>query len=187
MFAEAFSDVCRLVGAARVSLATILAVATKLPSDLQLTPLDGEPRDLDDWLTTFHLASVIVDPYTNESSWVLKSAVRILEAFRGADVRVNFVVTAEAAETRKFLGPLAQQFLVFTDPDRRLVKAAGIDLLPAFAFIRVDAEVAAVATGWNPAEWREVADAISVVTTWRSPDIPAASDPGVFAGSPALG
>lgn len=164
-----------------------LPVATKLPNDLQLAPLGGEPRDLDDWLTTFHLASVVVDPYTNESSWVLKTAVRILEGFRGSDARVNFVVTSDATDARKFLGPLTDQFLVFTDPDRKLVKAAGIELLPAFAFIRVDGEVAACATGWNPGEWREVADAITALTSWRSPQIPAASDPGVFAGSPAFG
>ena len=69
-------------------------MATKLPDDLQLRPLDGEARDLSEWLTTFHLASVVLDPYTNESSWVLKSAVRILEEFRGSHARVNFVVTA---------------------------------------------------------------------------------------------
>ncbi len=162
------------------------AVATKLPNDLQLTPLDGEPRDLDDWLTTFHLASVVVDPYTNESSWVLKTAVRILEGFRGADVRVNFVVTADADDAHAFLGPLTERFLVFTDPERTFVKAAGIESLPAFTFIRVDGEVAATATGWNPAEWREVADEIAAMTSWRTPQIPAPSDPGVFAGSPAF-
>ncbi|HUF99734.1 MAG TPA: hypothetical protein VMM60_16525 [Ilumatobacter sp.] len=161
-------------------------MATKLPNDLQLTPLGGEPRDLDDWLTTFHLASVIVDPYTNESSWVLKTAVRILEGFRGSDVRVNFVVTSNADDARKFLGPLTDSFLVFTDPERTFVKAAGIERLPAFAFIRVDGDVTA-ATGWNPTEWREVADSISAITSWRTPQIPAASDPGVFAGSPAFG
>ncbi len=59
-----------------------------------------------EWLTTFHLASVVLDPYTNESSWVLKSAVRILEEFRGSHARVNFIVTADDDDARAFLGPL---------------------------------------------------------------------------------
>ena len=54
-------------------------MATNPPSDLVLAPLGAEPRPLDDWLTTFHLASVVLDPYTNESSWILKTATRILE------------------------------------------------------------------------------------------------------------
>ena len=70
-------------------------MATKLPDDLMLRPLGGEARELGDWLTTFHLASVVLDPYTNESSWILKTAVRILEEFRGSHARVNFVVTAD--------------------------------------------------------------------------------------------
>ncbi|MEY2959306.1 MAG: hypothetical protein RLZZ01_1874, partial [Actinomycetota bacterium] len=49
-----------------------------MPNDLPLQPLGGEARQLDEWLTTFHLASVVLDPYTNESSWILKTAVRIL-------------------------------------------------------------------------------------------------------------
>ena len=162
-------------------------MATKLPNDLLLRPLDGEPRELEEWLTTFHLASVVVDPYTNESSWVLKTAVRILEGFRGSHARVNFVVTANEDDTRAFMGPLATQFLVFCDPDRTLVKALEVDTLPAFVFIRVDGEAAAVAEGWNAQEWRRVAAEIAATTKWRAPMIPAPGDPGSFAGSPALG
>lgn len=164
-----------------------LTVATSLPKDLQLKPLDGDARDLADWLTTFHMASVVLDPFTNESSWILKTAVRILEEFRDADVRVNFVVTANAADTRRFMGPLTERFLVFTDPDRTLVKAAGFETLPAFAFIRVDGVMAASAEGWNAAEWRTVSDEICAFTTWRPPTIPTVDDPGPFVGSPALG
>lgn len=162
-------------------------MATKLPDDLQLRPLGGEARDLDDWLTTFHLASVVVDPYTNESSWVLKTAVRILEGFRGSDARVNFVVTAGEDDAKRFLGPLTERFLVFCDPERRVVDALGLATLPAFAFVRVDAEAVAVAEGWNPEAWDEVAEAIAATTHWRAPDIPAPGDPVPFAGSPAAG
>jgi hypothetical protein len=169
----------------RLSLRS-LAVATKLPADLQLAPLGSEPRPLEQWLTTFHLASVILDPYTNESSWVLKSAIRVLKAFRDSQARVNFVVTADEADTRRFLGPLVDEFLVFCDPDRALVKALGLTRLPAFAFIRVDAEAVAVAEGWDPKAWRAVADAIAATTAWRAPLIPAATDPTPFVGSVAI-
>lgn len=162
-------------------------MATKLPNDLSLKPLDGEARELDEWLTTFHLASVVLDPYTNESSWILKTAVRILEGLRGSHARVNLVVTADDADARRFLGPLADQFLVFCDPDRTVVKALGLSQLPAFAFVRVDGEAVAVAEGWNPAEWRTVADTITATTKWQTPMIPAPGDPGPFAGSAAAG
>lgn len=155
--------------------------------DLQLEPLGDKVRPLEDWLTTFHLASVVLDPYTNESSWILKSATRILDELRGCQATVNFVVTADEADTRRFLGPLTERFLVFIDPDRLLVKALEVDALPAFTFIRVDGEAVAIAEGWNPAEWRAVADATTETTKWRTPDIPEPQDPGPFAGSPALG
>jgi hypothetical protein len=162
-------------------------VATKLPAELSLTPLDGDARELSEWLTTFHLASVVLDPYTNESSWILKTAVRILEEFRGSDARVNLIVTADADDTRAFLGPLTEQFLVFCDPDRTVVQAIGLNTLPAFVFTRVDGEAYAVAEGWNSAEWRAVAEAIADTTGWNVPTIPAPGDPGPFSGSPATG
>jgi hypothetical protein len=162
-------------------------VATNPPPDLLLTPLGGESRPLQEWLTTFHLASVVLDPYTNESSWILDTAARILEGLRGSDARVNFIVTADVDDTRTFLGPLIDRFLVFVDPDRTAVKALGLTELPAFVFIRVDGTVPAAAEAWRPAEWRAVADAVAAATAWRPPDLPAVGDPGPFHGSPALG
>jgi len=163
----------------------------RLPADLTLTPLDGDglgqTRAIMDWLTTFHLASVVLDPYTNESSWVLRAATRVLEQFRDSDARINLIVTAGPQDARAFLGPLADQFLVFCDPDRAAVKAMELKELPAFAFIRVDGDVAAVAEGWNPHEWRAVADAIADTTWWTSLNVPGPDDPGPFRGSPALG
>ena len=163
---------------------------TPLPEDLVLTPLVkgelGEGRPVMEFLTTFHLASVVLDPYTNESSWILKTATRVLEEYRGADVRINLMVTAGANDTQAFLGPLAEQFLVFCDPDRAAVKAMGLDHLPAFVFTRVDGVVAAAAEGWDPGAWQVVADTITAVTMWHSPELPAPGDPGSFHGSPAL-
>ncbi len=163
------------------------AVATNLADDLSFSPLDGEARNLSEWLTTFHLASVVLDPYTNESSWVLETAVRILEDLRGSHARVNFIVTANDDDARAFLGPLTERFLVFCDADRSIVKAMGLAQLPAFVFIRVDREVVAAAQGWHAHEWLEVAEAIAETTRWRAPTIPAPGDPGPFAGSPASG
>jgi hypothetical protein len=166
-------------------------VGDKLPTDLVLTPLVadglGQGRPVMEWLTTFHLASVVLDPYTNESSWILRAATRVLEQFRGSDARINLIVTAGAADTRTFLGPLAERFLVFCDPDRAAVRAMGLDELPAFVFTRVDGVVAAAAEGWNPHEWEAVADAIAEVTWWTSIPVPGPGDPGPFRGSPALG
>lgn len=166
-------------------------IGERLPTDLVLTPLGADgpanSRPVMEFLTTFHLASVVLDPYTNESSWVLRAATRILEQFRGSDARINLIVTAGAQDARTFLGPLADRFLVFCDPDRAAVKAMGLTELPAFVFVRVDGVVAAAAQGWNPPEWEAVADAIAEITWWKSIEVPGPADPGPFRGSPALG
>ena len=163
----------------------------QLSPNLVLTPLvkgaAGKGRPLMEWLTTFHLASVVLDPYTNESSWILPTATRILEQFRGADARTNFVVTAPANDAQAFLGPLTERFLVFVDPDRTFIRDVGLQSVPAFVFIRADGAAAATAEGWNPDQWRHVAEVIAETTSWSSGTIPAPGDPGPFAGSPAAG
>ena len=75
-------------------------VAKDPPADLVLTPLGGEARPLSEWLTTFHLATVALDPYTNESSWILRTATRILEPFRGSDARINLIVTSGPSDAK---------------------------------------------------------------------------------------
>ena len=162
-------------------------MASNVALDINLSTINGETRPLEEWVTTFHLASVVLDPYTNESSWVLKPAARILEAFRGADVRVNLVVTCNAEDAKLFLGPLADQFMVFCDADRSFVRGLGLQTLPAFVFVRGDGSVQAVAEGWNPGEWRAVAKAIADNTSWIPPTIPVAADPSPFHGTPAAG
>jgi hypothetical protein len=175
-----------MLGSAHRWLATLSAVAVNPSPDIVLTSLDGDARPLEEWLTTFHLASVILDPYTNESSWILRTAARVLETFRGSDARVNFVLTCPRAEARAFLGPLADEFLVYCDADRAFVKGLGLEQLPAFVFVQTDGTVQAAAEGWNAAEWREVAEVIATATAWTRPYLPAASDPGPFHGTPAL-
>jgi hypothetical protein len=109
-----------------------------------------------------------------------------MRQFSGAATRVNFVVTASAAEAKQFLGPLATEFLTFADPDRTFVKQLGLSELPAFVFLRGDGTVAASAEGWNPKEWRAVASTIAETVAWSKPLIPASGDPGAFKGTPAL-
>ena len=162
-------------------------MATNPPGDVQLTPLNGDGRPLASWLTTFHLAAVVLDPYTYESSWLLETAGRILDNFQGADCRVAFVVTATGDEAREFLGPWAERILTFADPDRELVKGLGLNELPAFVHLRQDGQIAGVAEGWDPPEWREVASQLAKDMSWSRPLIPAAGDPAAYAGSPAAG
>ncbi|MEY4401524.1 MAG: hypothetical protein RL072_1389 [Actinomycetota bacterium] len=148
--------------------------------------LQGEKRELHEWLTTFHLLSVVIDPYTNESAWVLKTARRVLAQFAGSSVRTNYVVTAGPDEARTFLGPLASESMVFCDPERTIVKQFGLKQLPAFVFLRIDGNIVASAEGWNPMEWRSVAELVASTVSWSKPLIPAPGDPGAFAGTPAL-
>jgi hypothetical protein len=162
-------------------------VATDPPADLRLTALSGEPRTIAGWLTTFQLAVVVLDPFTNESAWLLETSGRILTHFNGADCRVAFVVTGTAEESRQFLGPWADKVLTFADPDRAVVKALGLNELPAFLQIRGDRHVAAVAEGWDPLEWRAVANALAKNMSWSAPLIPAETDPSPYAGTAATG
>ncbi|MFM8264846.1 MAG: TlpA family protein disulfide reductase, partial [Acidimicrobiia bacterium] len=93
---------------------------------------------------------------------------------------------AGPAEARAFLGPLAEEAMVFCDSDRTFVKQLGIKQVPAFVFLRIDGNIVASAEGWNPQEWRAVAEQVAETVSWSKPLIPAPGDPGAFAGTPAL-
>ncbi|MGQ0831278.1 MAG: hypothetical protein ACT4OV_06325 [Microthrixaceae bacterium] len=162
-------------------------MATDPPADLTLAPLTGDPETIAGWLTTFQLAVVVLDPFTNESSWLLETAGRVLTHFTGADCRVAFLVTGTADEARQFLGPWADKVLTFADPDRVAVKALGLNELPAFLQIRGDRHVAAAAEGWDPIEWRAVASSLAKNMSWSAPLIPAEGDPTPYAGTAAAG
>ncbi len=153
---------------------------------VRLTPLRGDPRPLEEWLTTFHLVLVVLDPYTYESAWLLDTAGRILESYAGADCRVGFLVTAPTDETRQFLGPWATQMLTFADPDREFVKAVGLERLPALVHIDLSGHVVGAAQGWHPEEWRVVLANLSRMMSWSRPNIPSTGDPAPFEGSEAL-
>lgn len=155
--------------------------------DVVLAPINGEPHTLREWLTTFHLAVVCLDPYTYESAWLIDSAGRILRVFEEADCRVAWLVTAEADDAKKFLGPWSDEILTFADPDRAFVESAGLERLPAFCHVALDGSLAGVAEGWDPEEWDTVSKNLARIMSWRSPLIPGPGDPVPFPGTPATG
>jgi hypothetical protein len=160
-------------------------VTPEVPADLTLTPLDGGARPVEEWTTTFHLVLVALDPYTYESAWILDRAGKILRVFAEADCRVAWLVTCPADEAREFLGPWAKELLTFVDPDRLAVKGMGVERLPAFIHLNQDHAVEGKAEGWQPDEWREVADHLADVMSWSRPTIPQPGDPVPYEGTPA--
>lgn len=162
-------------------------MATAPPPEIELDPLQGDPRPLSDWVTTFHLAVVILDPYTYESSWIIETAARVLDNYTGADVRAAWLVTGSDDEAREFLGPMADRYLTFTDPDRALVRGLELERLPAFVHLDHALNVVGSAEGWNPREWRSVAKELSRQMSWSRPAIPDDGDPPQYPGTPALG
>jgi len=159
----------------------------RLSGDLELQPIEGEGRTLEEWLTTFQLAVVVIDPFTHQSAWILETAGKILRTYTGADCRVGWLVTGTPAQAGQFLGPWARELLTFADPDRVVVKALELESLPALVHVRQDHTVLGVAEGWDPEAWREVTTELSKRMSWSRPVIPADGDPAAFPGSPAGG
>ncbi|OWY60383.1 hypothetical protein B7486_69480, partial [cyanobacterium TDX16] len=93
----------------------------RAPGDLQLDPVQGDGHTLSEWLTTFQMAVVALDPFTHESAWILETAGKMLQHYRGADCRVAWLVTGTDDEAKRFLGPWANEVLTFADPDRKAV------------------------------------------------------------------
>lgn len=152
--------------------------------DLDLQPLDGDARPLGDWLTTFPLVPVVLDPFTHESAWLLDTSKRILQHFAGADCRICWILTCSADDAKRFLGPYADEVLAFADEGKIITSTLGVDEAPAFLLLRQDGEVVAKAEGWDPDAWREVAEAVAALTHWSRPAVPAAGDPVPFSGTP---
>ena len=155
--------------------------------DLLLAPINGKPRPVSAYVTIFHLVFVALDPFSERSAWLVETSGRILTNYEQADCRVALAVTCPEIQARQFLGPYAQQFLTFADPDRDVVKGLGIERLPALVHIRQDLSVAGAAEGWHPDEWRAVADRLSEAMGWSRPVIPAPRDPAPYEGTRALG
>ena len=151
--------------------------------DAPLAPLDGEARPLAEWFTTFQLATVVLDPFTYESGWIIETAGRILRTFDGADCRVAWIVRGTPDQARMFLGPWADELLTFVDPDRAVIEALGVEKLPAFLHVRQDLTVQGRAEGWDPEEWHEVATGLAEEMSWLAPVVPETGDPAPYEGT----
>lgn len=162
-----------------------MAVAELVPENVSLTALTGDVATLDDWLTTFQLAVVVIDPYTSESAWLLDTAGHLLTEFKEADCRVAWVVTSDAADARTFLGPWADELLTFCDADRSFVKGVGLGRLPAFVHLRQDRVVVSTAEGWHPEEWDTAVAGLTQMMSWSKVEVPPPGAPAPFDGSPA--
>ncbi len=162
-------------------------VATAPSLETKLNPLVGDARPLSDWLTTFPLILGVIDPYTHESGWLLDTFERIFHHFRGSDARVSWLVTSNEAGAKKFLGPLAEEYLTFADPDRTMVKSLDLETLPALVVIKQDGSIVASAEGWDPSTWRPVTEMLASLTHWSRPTIPSDGDPVPYPGTPADG
>lgn len=151
-----------------------------------LDSIRGKGFPVRDWITSFPLLMVVLDPYTHESAWILQTATKLLQHFQPSDIRTAFLVTASDDECREFLGPLADEFLVFADPERAAVGHLGAESLPALAVVHPTLEMH-VSNGWNPAGWDEIVAPLSKMLSWSHPLIPAPGDPVGFQGTPAKG
>lgn len=163
--------------------ATVSPVAT-LDGDPELDPLNGDARPFSDWLTTFPMLVGVIDPYTHESSWLLDTIKRIFHHYGGAGVRNVWLAAGPADGVASFLGPYADEYLTFADPDRAAVKALGLTTLPALVLVKQDGSIAASAEGWDPSSWSEVTEALETLTDWTPIPVPGPKDPAPYAGTP---
>ena len=161
-------------------------MATNPPLDLELAPLKGKPRPLREWITMFDLLLAVVDPFTNESAWISRTALRVLLHFDQADCRVAWLVTGTPEECRLFLGRYADEIMTVSDPERKAVEAFGLERLPALVHLGADGQLAGVAEGWDPPAWRTVSDRLARLMSWSKPVIPLVGDPAPYPGTPAL-
>ena len=163
-------------------------MASNPPADLALAPLTGKSYPLRAWLVQYDLLLAVLDPFTDESAWILPTAMRVLETFEQSDCRVGLVLAgATADEARTFLGPIAQRVLAFPDADHAIVKAFALERLPALVHVAgTTGSVVNACEGWDPNGWQAVTDELARVMSWSGPVLPGPKDPSPFAGTPAL-
>ncbi len=136
--------------------------------NLQITDLKGTTRTLDDWLTVFNLAAVLLPPRLEAQAF--KPVIeRIFATFGDANVRATIWVPGPASMARRILGDLADRYLVWCDPDHALAKGLGLERLPAFVHLRQDTTLVGAAQGWSVSEWQKIADGIAKAQHWTSP------------------
>ncbi|MHB8671937.1 MAG: hypothetical protein ACYDAD_15480 [Acidimicrobiales bacterium] len=162
-------------------------MATDPSPDLLLRPLGGPARSVREWVTTFHLVFVALDPFEERSAWLVETAARILGTYSEADCRVAFVVAGNDDEARQFLGRHAEEVLTFVDPDLAAIRGPGgfgLATLPAIVHLDVYGQVVNAAEGWDPPAWRALTEELSRVLSWKGPVIPGPRDPAPFDGVP---
>jgi hypothetical protein len=108
----------------------------------------------------------------------------VFATYDEADCRVAWLVGGDASDTRRFLGPLADEVLTFLDPDYTAIRAFGLESLPAFVHLGVSGAIVNAVEGWDPAGWRKLTDELSRVLSWTQPPIPWSTDPPPFEGAP---
>ncbi len=150
---------------------------------LKLTTSTGITRTLDDWSTMFHLCLVILPERPEASSW-LPVARRIFATFGDADCHTAFVVTGPEAVAERIIGANDSRAMVFLDPDKELVRALGLERLPAFVHLRQDTSLVAATEGWDAREWQRVAREIGKALAWTVPEVSGPDDPPRFEGWP---
>ncbi len=129
---------------------------------------------------------VALDPYTHESAWILETAGRFLRHYQPADIRTCWLVTADDEGCKQFLGPWADEFLTFADPDRTAVTGLGLSQLPSLVHVRSDG-FTQTAGGWDPLAWREIGADLAKILSWSRPTVPAPGDPVPYNGTPVAG
>lgn len=149
-----------------------------------LDSIRGEGYSIRDWLTSYPLVMVALDPYTHESAWIIETAGSFLRHYSPSDIRTAWLVATDDDGCRQFLGPWAEEFLTFADPDREAIKAFELQRLPSLIAVRPDLAIQ-VAGGWDPIAWRAVAEELSEMLRWSRPIIPRPGDPVPYEGTPA--
>lgn len=149
-----------------------------------LDSIRGEGYPVRDWLTNYPLLIVALDPYTHESAWILETAGALLDHYAPSDIRCAWLCATDDEGCKQFLGPWAEQFLTFADPDKTAISALEIERLPSLVAIRPDLAVQR-ADGWDPAAWRPIMADLSEMLAWSRPMIPRPGDPVPYKGTPA--
>ena len=148
--------------------------------------IDGSSRPLRDWVTTFHLLLVVVDPYTRESSWIVETAGRILRSFKGADCRSGWLVTGTIDHSKEFLGPWSSEIMTFIDPELAFVKGIELGETPAILHFDQSPQIVGSAEGWEPSQWKDVVNNLAEAMSWSKPILPDSGDPSPYSGVPVL-
>lgn len=148
---------------------------------LELTTIRGVTRTIDDWTTTFHLALTVL-PGRPDASAFVRVGRRIADVLGGSDCRTAFLVVGNERAARRVLGPVADAYLCFLDPEGTVVAGFGLARLPAFVHVRLDTTLAGAAEGWDPEEWDDAVERLAKEMAWTKPLIPAPGDPRPFPG-----